>query len=104
MPVVQSLSSTVSQCSVSCGNGKKQREVECSGGRGLCDSRSKPQAATNCNLGSCPEWKIGDWSQVHYFGTGNAGLDDTVGNQAENFPIVFVDLKRFSSYTLKQIA
>ena len=33
---------------------------------------------------------------------GTQGL--TVGNQDENFPRVFVDLKRFSSYISKQIA
>ena len=54
----------VLQCSVSCGNGKRERTVKCSGGRGRCDSRSEPPVTTSCNLGSCPEWKVGDWSQV----------------------------------------
>ena len=62
-PIVQSF--IVAQCSVSCGNGKRERTVECSGGRGKCNSKTKPQATTRCNLGSCPEWKAGDWSQVY---------------------------------------
>ena len=49
---------------MSCGNGKRERTVKCSGGRGRCDSRSEPQATTSCNLGPCPEWKVGEWSQV----------------------------------------
>lgn len=56
----------IPQCSVSCGNGKKERTVECSGGRGKCDSRNKPQPTTSCNAGRCPEWKVGDWSQVKF--------------------------------------
>ena len=49
---------------MSCGNGKRERTVKCSGGRGRCDSRSEPQGTTSCNLGPCPEWKVGEWSQV----------------------------------------
>ena len=49
---------------MSCGDGKRERTVECSGGRGKCHPRTKPQATTSCNLGSCPEWKVKDWSQV----------------------------------------
>lgn len=59
---------------MSCGNGKRKRTVECSGGRGKCDARSEPQATTSCNLGSCPEWQVGDWSKVKSFGTKNASV------------------------------
>jgi len=38
--------------------------VECSGGRGKCDANIEPQATASCNLGACPVWKVGDWSQV----------------------------------------
>ena len=55
------------QCSVSCGNGKIERTVECTGGSDKCDSRTKPQATRSCNPGACPEWTVGDWSQVYLF-------------------------------------
>ena len=55
----------MSQCSVSCGTGIKERSVECSGGRGKCDVRIEPEAKTSCNLGTCPEWKFGPWSKVN---------------------------------------
>ena len=63
-PIDQSF--IVPQCSVSCGNGKRERTVECNGGRGKCDSDTKPQATTSCNLDPCPEWKVGNWSQVKF--------------------------------------
>lgn len=49
-----------------------ERPVECSGGKGKCDSGTKPQATRSCNLGRCPEWIAGDWSQVNSFTAGNA--------------------------------
>jgi len=52
---------------VSCGNGRRERTVECSGGQGRCDSRSEPEASTSCNLDTCPDWKVGEWSQVKFF-------------------------------------
>lgn len=52
------------QCSVTCGDGNKKRFVSCSGGRNKCDSSSKPEAVSRCNLGACPEWLAAEWSQV----------------------------------------
>lgn len=43
--------------------------MECSGGKGKCDAGTEPQATTSCNLGACPEWKVGAWSQVKSSGT-----------------------------------
>ena len=40
------------------------RAVECTGGEGKCNLKSKPYSTTRCNLGSCPEWKVGSWSEV----------------------------------------
>ena len=50
------------QCSKSCGNGIRTRTVVCSGVK--CDAKSKPTSRVVCNLGSCLEWKVGEWQQV----------------------------------------
>ena len=55
------------QCSVSCGEGVKERLVECRGETGessACDPETKPAERANCNLGQCPHWKIGEWAEV----------------------------------------
>lgn len=52
------------QCSVTCGDGRKQRPVSCSAGTNKCDPKTKPQSSVSCNAGSCPYWKVTKWSQV----------------------------------------
>lgn len=52
------------QCSVTCGNGRKQRSVTCSAGTNKCDPRTRPQSHISCNAGSCPQWRVTEWSQV----------------------------------------
>ena len=54
----------VLQCSVTCGDGTKRRSVLCSGGKNKCDSKTKPEPVSKCNLGVCPQWEAGEWSQV----------------------------------------
>lgn len=29
-----------------------------------CDTGTKPAAQASCNLGQCPQWKIGEWTEV----------------------------------------
>ena len=52
------------QCSVSCGRGWKRRKVECTAKNNRCDYRSKPDIYTMCDMGKCPTWRIGRWSEV----------------------------------------
>ena len=52
------------QCSVTCGDGRKQRPVSCSAGTNKCDPKTKPQSSISCNAGSCPQWKVTKCSQV----------------------------------------
>lgn len=55
------------QCSASCGEGVRERLVECVGETGkssACDTGSKPVERESCNLGQCPQWKIGEWAEV----------------------------------------
>ena len=52
------------QCSVSCGRGWKRRKVECTAKNNRCDYRSKPDVYTMCDMGKCPTWRIGRWSEV----------------------------------------
>lgn len=52
------------QCSVTCGSGTKQRKIQCvSGVNATCDQRTKPVVTENCNLGQCPMWYTGRWTQ-----------------------------------------
>ncbi|XP_074610402.1 A disintegrin and metalloproteinase with thrombospondin motifs 20-like isoform X2 [Acropora palmata] len=55
-----------SQCSSSCDEGFKERTVDCVRGSEknlACDPLSKPPTRANCNLGMCPYWKIGEWTE-----------------------------------------
>ena len=51
---------------MSCSTGVKRRIVECSG-RGECNAKTQPESITSCNLGPCPQWNIGKWSQVNSY-------------------------------------
>ena len=99
----------IPQCSVSCGSGKKERTVECSGGRGKCDSRNKPQPTTSCNAGRCPEWKVGDWSQVKFirrtYFEGRGNFNVAISSKCLQIDIksieVLVTLRRSEFHTIK---
>lgn len=55
-----------SKCSASCGEGVKERLVECvveDTKSSACDTGTKPAAQASCNLGQCPQWKIGEWTE-----------------------------------------
>ena len=58
-----------SKCSVTCGNGSKQRAVECSRSDVTCDPIIKPTSTARCDLGACPKWETGEWSLVSVFRT-----------------------------------
>ena len=56
------------QCSVSCGEGTRQRSVECKLETGQlspgCDERIRPSAKEACNIRPCPTWMTGEWGKV----------------------------------------
>ena len=52
------------QCSVTCGKGWRKRSVQCVGRKFRCDYRNQPDVYTMCDMGSCPVWRAGRWSEV----------------------------------------
>lgn len=56
------------QCSVSCGEGIRQRNVSCRLASGQfspgCNEENKPTFREPCNIRPCPTWIIGDWDKV----------------------------------------
>ena len=50
------------QCSVTCGQGAKERRVQCQGVE--CDNRTKPASRTPCSEKDCPQWREGPWNEV----------------------------------------
>ncbi|XP_046582334.1 A disintegrin and metalloproteinase with thrombospondin motifs 9-like [Haliotis rubra] len=66
VPCAQWRSGAWTGCSVSCGSGKRHRDVWC--GRGedkveehLCDKKNRPESKKECLLEACPEWYAGGW-------------------------------------------
>lgn len=60
-----------SACSVSCGDGFQTRSVTCADQNKrrlhneLCGKNEvRPAIHQTCNHGSCPQWRIRDWSKV----------------------------------------
>ena len=57
-----------SQCSATCGGGRKHRQAECRDKEGAEDTRCKqadrPGQADRCNLEPCPAWNFGEWGKV----------------------------------------
>lgn len=56
------------QCSVSCGEGIRQRSVSCRLASGQlspgCSGENKPAFREACNIRPCPTWITGDWGKV----------------------------------------
>ena len=57
------------QCSATCGNGVRVREVSCKRGdntvhKRQCLRQGQPKKKARCNLGPCPVWYTRSWSQV----------------------------------------
>ena len=56
------------QCSVSCGEGIRQRSVSCRLASGQlspgCNEENKPAFREACNIRPCPTWITGDWGKV----------------------------------------
>ncbi|XP_068714564.1 A disintegrin and metalloproteinase with thrombospondin motifs 9-like isoform X3 [Montipora foliosa] len=53
-----------SECSVTCGKGTKQRQVQCiSGVSTSCNETNQPTVTDECNLGPCPSWNTGRWTR-----------------------------------------
>ncbi|XP_059166444.1 A disintegrin and metalloproteinase with thrombospondin motifs 9-like [Physella acuta] len=56
------------ECSATCGSGKKQRAVSCQDNNGnkvnenQCSHLTKPESVDNCMLKPCGEWHYGVWS------------------------------------------
>ena len=38
--------------------------MQCVGGKFRCDYRNQPDVYTMCDMGSCPVWRVGQWSEV----------------------------------------
>lgn len=63
---------TWNNCSTSCGNGYQTRSVICTNSNGkvlqnkFCENFNyiKPKSYRFCNRGSCPQWKLSEWSKV----------------------------------------
>ena len=52
-----------SECTKSCGLGKRTRMVRCSGGPVLPCKESKPVSHVGCNDFACPVWIVGNWTK-----------------------------------------
>lgn len=56
------------QCSVTCGQGERHREISCGYDNGHissdCDPNSKPASVMECVLRACPVWHEEPWSEV----------------------------------------
>ena len=56
------------QCSVTCGQGQRTREVHCRFNDGRtsnnCDEKTRPQSVMDCVLRACPAWRSESWSEV----------------------------------------
>ncbi|XP_078343629.1 A disintegrin and metalloproteinase with thrombospondin motifs 9-like isoform X3 [Oculina patagonica] len=56
-----------SECSVSCGEGQRQRSVDCRFANGQsspgCDEKIKPPTKEVCNIRPCPYWMTEDWGK-----------------------------------------
>ena len=61
------------QCSVTCGQGQRRREVHCRFNDGKtsndCDENTRPQSVLDCVLRACPVWREESWREVssNYF-------------------------------------
>ena len=56
------------QCSVTCGQGQRQREVQCRYEDGTtsnqCNRGKKPESIMDCVLEDCPTWREEPWGEV----------------------------------------
>ena len=51
-----------SECSKSCGSGKRTRTVQCTGSSSLSCQSTKPASHEICNDVACPKWIVGNWT------------------------------------------
>ena len=53
---------------MTCGQGQRQREVQCRYEDGKasneCDESNKPKSVLDCVLGECPVWREEPWGEV----------------------------------------
>nr|XP_033815546.1 A disintegrin and metalloproteinase with thrombospondin motifs 20 isoform X1 [Geotrypetes seraphini] len=55
-----------SECRVTCGKGTRHRQVTCQLnksklGDNFCDSNTKPESVSSCELQECASWQVGPW-------------------------------------------
>lgn len=59
------------QCSTTCGQGIRQRMVECQDEEGRpsnqCDHSERPTSEEACDKGPCAYWRFDPWQKVCFF-------------------------------------
>ena len=59
------------KCTVTCGQGERQRRVRCFQGNQIvdilqCDLTLMPVSTKSCEMGTCPIWRHGEWGPVRF--------------------------------------